>query len=77
MTCGSQHLDNYVTPAGMHGVYVVPMHVIDLDALPVLIHGRPVTAIAPHPHDDDSYYLTTEHPEALAFLPDPYIDLRP
>ena len=45
--------------------------------MPATIDDRPVTAIAPHPHDDDLIYLTTEHPEALAFLPDPYVDLRP
>jgi|GEM_PF-1653358 len=74
---GVQHLDAYVRPAGVNGVYIVPMSALDLDALPALVGGRPITAIAPHPRDEDLYYVTTEHPETLAFLPDPYIDLRP
>jgi len=77
MASGSQALDKFVKPAGLYGVYIVAMQYIDLENLPATIDDRPVTAIAPHPHDDDLIYLTTEHPEALAFLPDPYVDLRP
>jgi hypothetical protein len=58
-------------------VYTIALCDFDIDALPAAIQGRPITAIAPHPHDPDQLYLTTAHPETLAFLPDPYIDLRP
>jgi hypothetical protein len=76
MSTGIQSLDAYVQPAGFHGVYAVPMQHFDLDALPATIGGRPITAIAPHPRNEDLLYVTTEHPETLAFLPDPYVDLR-
>ena len=72
-----QQLDQHVERSGTRGVYIVAIQNLDLDALPAMINGRPITAIAPHPHDEDRFYVTTEHPEALAFLPDPYIDLRP
>ena len=42
---------------------------------PLSIRGRRVTAIAPHPEADDLFYVTTGHPETLAFLPDPYVEL--
>ena len=72
-----QQLDKYATPAGSDGVYVVAIEKIDLDALPAMIGDRPITALAPHPNHDDLVYLTTGHPETLAFLPEPYVDLRP
>ena len=72
-----QQLDQHVERSGTRGVYIVAIQNLDLDALPAMINGRPVTAIAPHPRDEDRLYVTTEHPEALAFLPDPYMDLRP
>ena len=77
MRTGVQHLDERVMPAGVCGVYVVAIRDIDIEALPALINGKPVTALAPHPGEDDLFYVTTEHPESLAFLPKPYIDLRP
>ena len=69
MAAGSQNIDGQATPAGMYGVYVIAVHALDLDALPALIDGKPITAIAPHQHDDDRFYVTTEHPEALGFAP--------
>lgn len=39
------------------------------------VNGRPITAIAPHPHLDDLVYLTTGPPETLSFLPDPYVEI--
>jgi len=77
MAFGVQHLDQRATPAGMNGVYLIALQDIDLDALPALIGERPITAVAPHPRDPDLLYVTTQHPESLAFLPDPYVDLRP
>jgi hypothetical protein len=77
MPCAEKNLENVAVPAGLNGVYVVPLHALDFENPPPLLRGRPVTAIAPHPQDDDRCYVTTEHPEALAFLPDPYIELLP
>lgn len=77
MSTGVQSLDQVVKPTGMSGVYLTALRNIDLDALPAVIAGRPVTALAPHPHEEELIYLTTDHPETLAFLPDPYLDLRP
>ena len=76
MTAGTQPLDQRARPTGWHGVYVLALQDIDLDALPATIDGRPVTAFAPHPNDENLLYVTTEHPEALSFLPDPYVDLQ-
>jgi hypothetical protein len=76
MSIGIQVLDTYAQPSGFHGVYAVAMRHFDLDALPATIEDRPITAVAPHPRNEDMLYVTTEHPEVLAFLPDPYVDLR-
>ncbi len=46
-----------------------------LDHGPPTVNGRPITAVAPHPEFDDLLYATTEHPESLASLPDPYVEL--
>jgi hypothetical protein len=77
MALGIANLEASAVPAGLDGVYVVPIQNFDLDALPATINGRPITALALHPNDENLVYVTTEHPETLAFLPDPYIDLRP
>ncbi|MBP9027279.1 MAG: hypothetical protein KBH81_14175 [Phycisphaerae bacterium] len=77
MTCAEQNLDAIAVPTGVTGVYVAPLPALDFENPPPLLRGRPITAIAPHPQHDDRYYVTTEHPDALAFLPDPYIDLLP
>jgi hypothetical protein len=61
---------------GRRGVYIVPLHAIDLEALPARIEGRPITALAPHPDEEDYLYVTTGQPESLAFLGRPYVDLR-
>lgn len=42
---------------------------------PPTVNGRPITALAPHPQLDDLVYVTTGTPDALAFLPDPYVEL--
>lgn len=76
MAAAGRDITNRAMPAGMHGIYVVLVQEIDWDEQPLLIRGRPITALAPHPEDDQRYYVTTEHPEALAFLPDPFVDLR-
>ncbi len=44
-------------------------------ALPT-VNGRPITALAPHPQLDDLVYVTTGTPDALAFLPDPYVEIE-
>ena len=76
MTVSAQNLDNLVKPAGPRGVYIIAIQDFDLDMLPAVIHGRPITALAPHPRQENLLYITVEHPETLGFLPDPYIDLR-
>ena len=43
---------------------------------PPTVNGRPITALAPHPQLDDLIYVTTGAPDALAFLPDPYVELE-
>ena len=43
---------------------------------PPTVNGRPITALAPHPQLDDLVYVTTGTPDALAFLPDPYVELE-
>ena len=43
---------------------------------PPTVNGRPITAVAPHPQLDDLVYVTTGPPDALAFLPDPYVELE-
>ncbi len=43
---------------------------------PPTVNGRPITALAPHPQLDDLVYVTTGPPDALAFLPDPYVELE-
>ena len=43
---------------------------------PPTVNGRPITALAPHPQLDDLVYVTTAAPDALAFLPDPYVELE-
>jgi hypothetical protein len=72
-----QRLENVATPTGLNSVYVVPLQALDFENPPLMLRGRPITAIAPHPHDENRCYVTTDHPDALAFLPDPYIDLTP
>lgn len=76
MALGSVALDDFAQPAGMAGVYLLPREEFDWDSGPPTIDERPVTAVAPHPDADDLLYLTTEHPETLAFLPDPVVELR-
>ncbi len=76
MAAGTQALDSVVQPEGIEGVYVVATLDVDLEALPLSIGGRKVTAVGPHAVVDDLLYLTTEHPETLSFLPDPYIELE-
>nr|QDY92652.1 hypothetical protein fos2004AM_00021 [uncultured Planctomycetota bacterium] len=61
-------------PAGMQGVYLVPIELLEQHTLPWFINGRPVRAWAPHPEHEDLLYLTTEHPELLSFLPEPYVE---
>lgn len=39
------------------------------------IDGRPITALAPDPDFDDLVYVTTHHPDALMFLPDPCLEV--
>jgi hypothetical protein len=77
MAYAAQNLEKIAIPVGLNGVYVVPLPALNFENAAPLLHGRPITAVAPHPHDDDRCYVTTEHPETLAFLPDPYIDLLP
>lgn len=47
----------------------------DTLAIPT-VNGRPITAIAPHPDLDDLVFVTTGPPDALAFLPDPYLEVE-
>jgi len=75
MALGAPNLDQFAQDTGLAGVFVVPLGAVDLDAGPLSIRGRQVTAIAPHPEADDLFYVTTGHPETLAFLPDPYVEL--
>jgi len=75
MALGAVIPDKFVQGTGFADVYVVPMGVLDLDAGPLSVQGRRVTAVAPHPEADDLLYITTGHPETLAFLPDPYVEL--
>ena len=77
MTTDVQKAIPGVRPIGRAGIYLATAGALDLDARPLTIDGRPVNALAPHPSDHHLVYLTTGHPETLAFLPDPYIDLRP
>ncbi len=56
------------------GVYLLTVETLQKHRPPWLIDDRPVRAIAPHPDRDDLLYLTVEHPETLAFLPDPYVE---
>lgn len=62
-------------PAGMPGVYLLPIELLRQYPPPWLIDDRPVRAWALHPERDDLLYLTTEHPESLAFLPDAYVEV--
>lgn len=75
MALGGLNLDKVVQETGLNGVFIVPIGAIDIDRGPWSIRGRRVRAIAPHPDDDDLFYVTTRHPETLAFLPDPYLEL--
>ena len=75
MALGAPNLDQVAQETGLAGVFVVPLGAIDLDAGPLSLGGRSVTAIAPHPQADDLLYVTTDHPETLSFLPDPYLEL--
>ncbi len=47
----------------------------DTPAMPT-VNGRPITAIAPHPDLDDLVFVTTGPADALAFLPDPYVEIE-
>lgn len=62
-------------PVAAPGVFLVPVDLLRRYGPPWFIDDRPVRAWAPHPDRDDVLYLTIEHPETLAFLPDPYVDL--
>jgi len=75
MALGGSNLDQLAQDTGLASVFVVPLGAVDLDAGPLSIRGRRVTAIAPHPEADDLFYVTTGHPETLSFLPDPYVEL--
>ncbi len=66
---------NKTPPAGMAGLYLVSTSELARQGLPGRVDNRPIRAWAPHPEDDELVYVTTEHPETLAFLPDPYIEL--
>lgn len=61
----------------MPGVYIVPLHALDPDAVVHFIDGRPVTAIAAHPTVDDLVYVTTATPELLTFLSEQVQELGP
>ena len=62
-------------PAGVAGVFLTDTRALAGQPYPWLIDGRPVRALAPHPQQPDLVYLTTEHPETLAFLPDEYTEI--
>jgi hypothetical protein len=66
---------NKLEPVGMAGVYVVSPTDLARCAPDGRINGRPIRAWAPHPEHDELIYVTTEHPETLAFLPEPYIEV--
>jgi hypothetical protein len=66
---------NKLEPAGMIGLYVVPTADFVRYAAAGRIDERPIRAWAWHPEHDDLIYVTTEHPETLAFLPEPYIEV--
>lgn len=67
------------SPAIDAGVFLLPAAELlppgPPDDSPPTVNGRPVTAVAPHPEFDDLLYAATGHPEALSFLPDPYVEL--
>ncbi len=64
-----------VEPEGMAGVYVVAGTELTKQGGTATVNGRPIRAWAPHPEHADLVYVTTEHPETLAFLPEPYIEV--
>lgn len=75
MAFGSGDLGDTARKTAVGQVYLVPLgELSDVDE-PLRIEGREVTALAPHPTLADWWYLTTGHPELLAFLPDPYVEL--
>ncbi len=63
---------NQLEPDGMAGVYVVTEAELAKPGGNGTINGRPIRAWAPHPEHADLIYVTTEHPETLAFLPEAY-----
>ncbi len=66
-------IDEWVSPAGTAGVYAAPLAPILASSPPLLLDGRPVTALAPHPHEPEMVYLTTENPDVLRDLPEPVV----
>lgn len=70
-------LDDVAAPAGICGVYVAPREHVVVNGSPATIDGRPVTAVAPHPRDEQMVFVTTENPEMLGFLPDGYWVIDP
>ena len=66
---------NQLEPDGMAGVYVVTADQLARQCDGGTINGRPIRAWAPHPDHAEWIYVTTEHPETLAFLPEPYLEL--
>jgi hypothetical protein len=76
MALGAAIPDKFVQETELAGVFLVPLGVLELDVGPLSVQGRRVTAVAPHPEADDLLYVTTGHPETLAFLPDPYVELE-
>lgn len=72
---GNHQLEKVVIPTSQPRVYLVAVAEIDPGGPPLLIDGRPVTAVAPHPEREDLVYLTTDVPETLDFLPDPITEL--
>lgn len=57
------------------GVFIIPTRLLALSDPPWFVDGRRVVALAPHPNLEDHVFVTTEAPEALAFLPDLYVEL--
>lgn len=62
--------DTGATAVSVMGVYLVALPPDFGFEEPLTIALRPVTAVAPHPRVAELWYVTTENPEYLAFLPD-------
>ncbi len=56
------------------GVYLAASNALADAPAGALIDGKPIRAYAPHPEFDQLIYVTTEHPDTLAFLPDAVLD---